>query len=212
VGRRTTEALLAVIMAQPVVALAVSLGAAAGAQLDGVGGASTKQFGTAIAGAVFLLLAALAPWGVVALMPGLEAISAAYRQRAAVGGGVRSTVQVAYTGTYLGRLASVGSRRWSGQATGPRAAGTGWVPSGGGGAGQDVAMTGRWTAQPVGGSGSAASPSTSSAKGSPAGRPSDAPPAGQGPDRPPRSSAPPKPPGRRGRSQPPDRPDGRRKQ
>jgi hypothetical protein len=109
VARRTTEALVAIILAQPVVALAISLGAAAGASLGGVGDASLKDFGTAVAGAVFLLLAALAPWGMLSLMPALEAAMAANRQRAAIGGGARSIMTTAYTGTYLGRLAQAGS-------------------------------------------------------------------------------------------------------
>jgi hypothetical protein len=121
VGRRTTEVLVAVIFTQPVVALAVSMGAAAGGSLGGVGDTTFQQFGAAVGGAVFLMLAALAPWGMVALMPALEgAVSHAYRQRAAVGGGIRGTVQTAYTGTYLGRLVQ---------------AGAGHRPGGGGGAG-----------------------------------------------------------------------------
>jgi hypothetical protein len=123
-GRKTTEVLVAVIFTQPVVALAISMGAAAAGALGGVGDATFKDFGTAIAGAVLLLLAALAPWGMIALMPALEgAVSHAYRQRAAVGGGFRTGVQTAYTGTYMGRLAQAGAAR--------RAAGGG----GGGGLG-----------------------------------------------------------------------------
>jgi hypothetical protein len=67
VARRTTEVLIAVIFTLPVVSLAVSMGAAASGALGGVGDASFKDFGTAIAGAVLLLLAALAPWGMIAL-------------------------------------------------------------------------------------------------------------------------------------------------
>jgi hypothetical protein len=133
VARRTTEVLIAVIFTLPVVSLAVSMGAAASGALGGVGDASFKDFGTAIAGAVLLLLAALAPWGMIALMPALEgAVAHAYRQRAAVGGGFRSGVQTAYTGTYLGRLASAGA--------GHRAAGGGGgAGAGGGGAGAAAA-------------------------------------------------------------------------
>jgi hypothetical protein len=137
VGRRTTEVLVAVIFTQPVVALAVGMGAAAGASLDGVGDATFREFGTAIAGAVLLLLAALAPWGMVALMPGLEAaVSSAYRQRAAVGGGFRTTVQTGYTATYLGRLAHAGATRAT--STGSGTAGTGTAGSGAGAAGWGV--------------------------------------------------------------------------
>ena len=135
VARRTTEVLIAVIFTLPVVSLAVSMGAAASGALGGVGDVSFKDFGTAIAGAVLLLLAALAPWGVIALMPALEgAVSHAYRQRAAVGGGVRTGVQTAYTGTYLGRLASAGAARRA-------AAGGGGAGAGGGGAGAAAAAT-----------------------------------------------------------------------
>jgi type IV secretion system protein TrbL len=135
VARRTTEVLIAVIFTLPVVSLAVSMGAAASGALGGVGDASFKDFGTAIAGAVLLLLAALAPWGMIALMPALEgAVAHAYRQRAAVGGGVRSGVQTAYTGTYLGRLASAGAGHRA-------AAGGGGAGAGGGGAGAAAAAT-----------------------------------------------------------------------
>jgi hypothetical protein len=135
VARRTTEVLIAVIFTLPVVSLAVSMGAAASGALGGVGDASFKDFGTAIAGAVLLLLAALAPWGMIALMPALEgAVAHAYRQRAAVGGGFRSGVQTAYTGTYLGRLASAGAARRA-------AGGGGGAGAGGGGAGAAAAAT-----------------------------------------------------------------------
>ncbi len=134
VGRRTTEVLVAVIFTQPVVALAVGMGAAAGGSLGGVGDATFQEFGTAIAGAVLLLLAALAPWGMVALMPGLEAaVSSAYRQRAAVGGGFRTAVQTGYTATYLGRLAHAGATRATGTGTGT-GAGTAGSGVGAGGA------------------------------------------------------------------------------
>jgi hypothetical protein len=114
VARKTSEVLVAVVFAQPVVALAIAMGAAASASLDGIGSASLKQFGTAVAGAVFLLLAALAPWGMLSLMPALEAAMAAQRPRAAIGGGARTAVTTAYTGTYLGRLAQAGATRASG--------------------------------------------------------------------------------------------------
>lgn len=114
VARHTTEVLLAVIFAQPVVALAISMGAAAGGALEGIGDASVKDFGQALAGAVFLLLGAMCPWGMLALVPGVERAVAAHRQRAAVTGGARSGIQVAYTGTYLGRLAAAGRSRSSG--------------------------------------------------------------------------------------------------
>ncbi len=114
VARKTTEVLVAVVFAQPVVALAIAMGAAASASLDGIGSASLKEFGTAVAGAVFLLLAALAPWGMLSLMPALEAAMAAHRPRAAIGGGARAAMTTAYTGTYLGRLAQAGASRASG--------------------------------------------------------------------------------------------------
>jgi hypothetical protein len=139
VARRTTEALVAIILAQPVVALAISLGAAAGASLGGIGDASLKDFGTAVAGAVFLLLAALAPWGMLSLMPALEAAMAANRQRAAIGGGARSLMTTAYTGTYLGRLAQAGSARTARGASDTAAA---WAAS---------AAAGGTPAQPSGG-------------------------------------------------------------
>jgi hypothetical protein len=135
VGRRTTEVLVAIIFTQPVVALAIGMGASAGASLGGIGDATFKEFGTAIAGAVLLLLAALAPWGMVALMPGLEAaVSSAYRQRASVGGGFRTTVQTGYTATYLGRLAHAGATRATGTGTG----GAGTAGGGSGAAGWGV--------------------------------------------------------------------------
>jgi hypothetical protein len=189
VGRRTTEALLAIIFTQPVVALAVGMGTAAAAAGGGVGEGGMREFGGAVAGAVLLLLAALAPWGMVALMPGLEAaVSAAYRQRAAVGGGVRSSVQTAYTGTYLGRLAQAGAARRSGTGTGAGLGGVGGAPVAGWGvpaaaAGGGAGGQSRSTPAPPAGS----SPATG-----PPGRP-DAGPAG------PRGQAgPPGPPGQPG--------------
>jgi hypothetical protein len=124
VARRTTEVLIAVIFTLPVVALAVSMGGAASAALGGVGDTSFREFGTAIAGAVLLLLAALAPWAMISLMPALEgAVSHAYRQRAAVGGGVRGGMQTVYTGSYMGRLAGAGAARRAAAGGGGAAAG-----------------------------------------------------------------------------------------
>ena len=130
VVRRTTEALVAVVFVQPVVGLAVAMGAAASATLDGVGDSSFQEFGAAIAGATMLLLAALSPWAFIALLPALEsAISHGRGQRDAVRGGLRTGLQTAYTGTYLGRLAHAGvtgsSRNGAGGAGGATAA-TGW--------------------------------------------------------------------------------------
>jgi hypothetical protein len=130
VVRRTTEALVAVVFVQPVVGLAVAMGAAASATLDGVGDSSFQEFGAAIAGATMLLLAALSPWAFIALLPALEsAISHGRGQRDAVRGGLRTGLQTAYTGTYLGRLAYAGvtgsSRNGAGGAGGATAA-TGW--------------------------------------------------------------------------------------
>ena len=152
VARHTTEVLLAVIFAQPVVALAISMGAAAGGALEGIGDAAVKDFGQALAGAVFLLLGAMCPWGMLALVPGVERAVAAHRQRAAVTGGARSGIQVAYTGTYLGRLAAAGRsaawrrRREEAAAAGGhrrRATGRG---CGGGRPGRGPGGAGRWRA------------------------------------------------------------------
>jgi hypothetical protein len=140
VARKTTEVLVAVIFAQPVVALAIAMGAAASASLDGVGSTSMKEFGTAVAGAVFLLLAALAPWGMLSLMPALEAAMAAHRQRAAVGGGARTAMTTAYTGTYLGRLAQAGGTRGGGSRGDTAAVAAAWGASPPG-AGRAVAQT-----------------------------------------------------------------------
>jgi hypothetical protein len=213
VGRRTTEVLVAVIFTQPVVALAVGMGAAAGASLGGVGDATFKEFGTAIAGAVLLLLAALAPWGMVALMPGLEAaVSSAYRQRAAVGGGFRTTVQTGYTATYLGRLAHAGATRATGSGTAGGGAGAaGWgVPAaaaarGAAQAGQVVAgrqapLSGTATGQPV--PPATPPPGSPPAAGSATGPPGSSPPGPAGPH------GPAGPPGQ-GRPGPPGPPSGR---
>jgi hypothetical protein len=109
VVRRSTEVLVAVVFVQPVVGLAVAMGAAASTTLDGIGDSSFQEFGTAIAGATMLLLAALSPWAFIALLPALEgAISHGRGQRDAVRGGLRTGLQTAYTGTYLGRLAHTG--------------------------------------------------------------------------------------------------------
>jgi hypothetical protein len=203
VGRRTTEVLVAVIFTQPVVALAVGMGAAAGASLEGVGDATFKQFGTAIAGAVLLLLAALAPWGMVALMPGLEAaVSSAYRQRAAVGGGFRTTVQTGYTATYLGRLAHAGATRATGSGTaGTGAAGGGAVAAGWGvpaAAARGAAQAG----QAVAGRQARMSGTVSGKAAPPAAPPPGSPPAaGSGKGRP--GNSPPGPAGPRGPAGPP---------
>jgi hypothetical protein len=146
VARHTTEVLLAVIFAQPVVALAISMGAAAGGALEGIGDAAVKDFGQALAGAVFLLLGAMCPWGMLALVPGVERAVAAHRQRAAVTGGARSAIQVAYTGTYLGRLAAAGRSR-SGGGGGEEAAAAAATAAGSAGA---VAAAGVQAADRVG--------------------------------------------------------------
>jgi hypothetical protein len=212
VARRTTEVLIAVIFAQPVVALAVSMGAAASAALGGVGDASFRDFGTAIAGAVLLVLAALAPWGIIALMPALEgAIAHAYRQRAAVGGGVRTGVQTAYTGSYMGRLAQAGAARraaggggGAGAAGGAAAAATWGVPLAAAAAqapvqaGQAAAGRQEQMAATVAGPAPATPPSTEGAGGrpgnqaaGPSGQPGSAGPPGQGRPGPADSAGPP---------------------
>jgi hypothetical protein len=106
------------------------MGAAASATLDGIGDSSFQEFGTAIAGATMLLLAALSPWAFIALLPALEgAVSHGRGQRDAVRGGLRTGLQTAYTGTYLGRLAHAGvtgSNRNGGGGAGGATADTGW--------------------------------------------------------------------------------------
>jgi hypothetical protein len=204
VGRRTTEVLVAVIFTQPVVALAVGMGAAAGASMEGVGDATFKQFGTAIAGAVLLLLAALAPWGMVALMPGLEAaVSSAYRQRAAVGGGFRTTVQTGYTATYLGRLAHAGATRATGSGTaGTGAAGGGAVAAGWGVPAAAAARGAAQAGQAVAGRQARMSGTVSGQAAPPAAPPPGSPPtAGSGKGRP--GNSPPGPAGPRGPAGPP---------
>jgi hypothetical protein len=114
VVRRTTEVLVAVVFVQPVVGLAVAMGAGASAALGGVGDTTFREFGAAIAGATMLLLAALSPWAFIALLPALEgAISHGRGQHDTVRGGARGVLQTAYTGTYLGRLAHAGATRTS---------------------------------------------------------------------------------------------------
>ena len=147
VVRRTTEVLVAVVFVQPVVGLAVAMGAAASATLDGIGDSSFQEFGTAIAGATMLLLAALSPWAFIALLPALEsAISHGRGQRDAIRGGLRTGLQTAYTGTYLGRLAHAGvtgnSRNGAGGAGGATAA-TGWGMPAAAAAAQSAAQAGQ---------------------------------------------------------------------
>ena len=110
VARRTTEVLIAIIFLQPIIALCVSLGAAAGASLGPVGDATAAQFGSALSGAVMLLLGALSPWAVLSLLPVVEAGMAAARQRQAASAGPRSALQTVYVGSYLSRLTQSGSR------------------------------------------------------------------------------------------------------
>jgi hypothetical protein len=110
-ARRTIEVLVAVIMAQPVVALAISIGARAGANLGVPGQRPTVEFGRALTGTVMLLLAALAPWAILHLLPALEAGMAAQRQRGAVSAGPRAAIQTVYVGSYLGRMTQPALRR-----------------------------------------------------------------------------------------------------
>jgi len=105
VARRTTEVLVAIVFLQPIIALCVSLGAAAGASIGPVGGATAKQFGSALSGAVMLLLGALSPWAVLSFLPVVEAGMSAARQRQAATAGPRSALQAIYVGSYLSRLA-----------------------------------------------------------------------------------------------------------
>jgi hypothetical protein len=121
VARRTTEVLVAIVFAQPVIAFCVSLGAAAGTALGAFGDATGTQFGTALSGVVMLLLGALSPWAVLSLLPVVEAGMAAARQRQAASSGPRSALQTVYVGSYLtrlthsaGRAASVTAGGWPG--------------------------------------------------------------------------------------------------
>jgi hypothetical protein len=202
--RRTTEVLVAVIFVQPVVGLAVAMGAGASSALGGVGDTTFREFGTAIAGATMLLLAALSPWAFIALLPALEdAISHGRGQRDAVRGGARTALQTAYTGTYLSRLAHAGLTRTSTSQSsaggnGSAAAATGWgVPAaaaaarGAAGAGQEV--TGRQPQVRGPGSGQAAPPAAPAPGGGPG--------AGTGGRQP--ASNPPGPAGPRGPAGPP---------
>jgi hypothetical protein len=104
VARRTTEVLVAIVFLQPIIALCVSLGAAAGASIGPVGGATAKQFGSALSGAVMLLLGALSPWAVLSFLPVVEAGLSAARQRQAATAGPRAALQTVYVGSYLSRL------------------------------------------------------------------------------------------------------------
>jgi hypothetical protein len=195
VVRRTTEVLVAVVFVQPVVGLAVAMGAAASATLDGVGDSSFQEFGAAIAGATMLLLAALSPWAFIALLPALEgAISHGRGQRDAVRGGLRTGLQTAYTGTYLGRLAHAGvkgsSRNGASGAAGATAA-TGWGVPVAAAAAQGAAQAGQAVATrqaQVGGAGAgqpappaASAPQAQPAAGPGGGRPGSSTPGPAGP-------------------------------
>jgi hypothetical protein len=195
VVRRTTEVLVAVVFVQPVVGLAVAMGAAASARLDGVGDSSFQEFGAAIAGATMLLLAALSPWAFIALLPALEsAISHGRGQRDAVRGGLRTGLQTAYTGTYLGRLANAGvtgsSRNGAGGAGGATAA-TGWGVPVAAAAAQGAAQAGQAVATrqaQIGGAGAgqpappaAPAPQAPPAAGAGGGRPGSSTPGPAGP-------------------------------
>jgi hypothetical protein len=127
-ARRTVEVLVAVIMAQPVVALAIAIGARAGANLGTPGERPSVEFGRALTGTGMLLLAALAPWAILHLLPALEAGMAAQRQRAAVSAGPRAAIQTVYVGSYLGRMTQPGLRRAAAGSTGAGGSGgqTGW--------------------------------------------------------------------------------------
>jgi hypothetical protein len=99
-----TEVLVAIVFVQPIIALCVSLGAAAGARLGPVGGATGTQFGSALSGAVMLLLGAMSPWAVLSFLPAVEASLSAARQRQAATAGPRAALQSVYVGSYLSRL------------------------------------------------------------------------------------------------------------
>src|SRR6266545_83631 len=110
VARRTTEALVAIVFVQPIIALCVSLGSAAGAGLGGLRDANAAQFGTALSGVVMLLLGALSPWAVLSLLPAVEAGMSAARQRQASSAGPRAALQTVYVGSYLTRLTQSAGR------------------------------------------------------------------------------------------------------
>ncbi len=128
-ARRTVEVLVAIILMQPVVAFAIAVGARAGASLGVPGERDAAQFGHALTGTVMLLLAALAPWAIVQLLPVLEAGLAAQRQRSAVSAGPRAAMQSVYVGSYLGRLTQPALRHTAGWAAGT--GGTGGTGEGG---------------------------------------------------------------------------------
>lgn len=118
VARRTTEVLVAIVFVQPIIAFCVSLGAAAGTNLGGLGDATARQFGTALSGVVMLLLGALSPWAVLSLLPAVEAGMAAARQRQAASAGPRSALQSVYVGSYLTRLTHSAGRAAGGSTGG----------------------------------------------------------------------------------------------
>ena len=122
VARRTTEVLVAIVFLQPIIALCISLGAAAGASIGPVGGTTARQFGSALSGAVMLLLAALSPWAVLSFLPVVEAGLSAARQRQATTAGPRAALQSVYVGSYLSRLTQSASQT-------AKAASGGWATS-----------------------------------------------------------------------------------
>src|SRR5574341_1254414 len=76
-ARRVVQVAGAVIVAKPVIMLALSVGAAMMGSIQGPGRADAQEFGFASAGVIFLLVAALAPWAVLALLPPVEAEASA---------------------------------------------------------------------------------------------------------------------------------------
>jgi len=167
-SKKVLELLVALIIAKPVMILALSVGISAlggvgatGEPGDAVGANLGRELGTLIAGVITFGLAAFMPFLVWKLMPIVAAAVVAQGIASAPMRGGTQAMQMQYYGqSTMRRLSGSSGRTMAGSSTGAGSAGPvggGAGPAGGGGAGAGLAGGGASTAATGGGVGSAAS-------------------------------------------------------
>jgi hypothetical protein len=166
-SKKVLELLVALIIAKPVMILALSVGISAlggvgatGEPGDAVGANLGRELGTLIAGVITFGLAAFMPFLVWKLMPIVAAAVVAQGIASAPMRGGTQAMQMQYYGqSTMRRLSGSGGRAMAGSSTGAGSAGPvggGAGPAGGGAAGAGLAGGGASTAATGGGVGSAA--------------------------------------------------------
>jgi hypothetical protein len=166
-SKKVLELLVALIIAKPVMILALSVGISAlggvgatGEPGDAVGANLGRELGTLIAGVITFGLAAFMPFLVWKLMPIVAAAVVAQGIASAPMRGGTQAMQMQYYGqSTMRRLSGSSGRAMAGSSTGAGSAGPvggGAGPAGGGGAGAGLAGGGASTAATGGGIGSAA--------------------------------------------------------